>query len=116
MKKSIIRLICVILLLLIVGSVFISCSKDGEFDKKWIFGKTAEKIINRYGDTPHKKYYLDPDYYPKTEDIYFLRYELGYDPDSSSMIYLEIEFNIPINAKETPTAYSVREVREKVEQ
>ena len=32
------------------------------------------------------------------------------------MIYLEIKFNIPINAKETRTAYSVREVREKVEQ
>ena len=115
MKKSIIRLICVILLLLIVGSVFISCSKDGEFDKKWIFGKTAKKIINRYGDTPHKTYWYSEDE-PKTEDIKVLRYELGYDPDSSSMIYLEIKFNIPINAKETRTAYSVREVREKVEQ
>ena len=110
MKKSIIRLICVILLLLIVGSVFISCSKDGEFDKKWIFGRTAEEIINRYGDTPYK---------PKNTPLHrcgYLRYELGYDPDSSSMIYLEIEFDINYKATTTPTAYSVREVREKVEQ
>ena len=56
MKKTIIRLICLIFALVMICSVLTSCSKltyyysKLKYNENWMLGKTVEEITEKYGD------------------------------------------------------------------
>ena len=128
MKKSIIRLTCLILLLLIVGSTLISCSeyqiKSLKFSifnrREFMFDKTAEEIIALFG-TPARTFHcpcsisgehvLDENGNCVNTDpnkIFTMVYDLGNirdlfgDAIAASRIWIEFD-------EVTGKAYSIRE-------